>query len=248
MNKYDIWRSVKEWIWVLTSFTLVCFFLYQPFKIPSGSMVPTLLIGDFLIVNKFCYGYSNDSFRIGTFTFPLPKITKRLFSDNLPQRGDVVVFRNEKDKDQNYIKRVIGLPGDKIELKDGVVFINDVAVELEEDGEFSIIENDEYVIYKKYIEKLPNGYKHVIIKRFPFGKGALDNVGPFIVPEGQYFMMGDNRDNSQDSRVPEAVGCIPLDRIMGRAECRWFSSSCEIWEVFKWPFSMRFERFFTAIK
>jgi signal peptidase I len=210
-------------------------------------MVPTLLIGDFLIVNKFCYGYSNDSFRIGTFTLPLPKIKKRLFSDNLPQSGEVVVFRNEKDKNQNYIKRVIGVPGDKIELKAGVLFINDEAIELEEDGEFSIIERDEYVIYKRYIEKLPNGYKHVIIKKYPFGEGSLDNVGPFVVPEGHYFMMGDNRDNSQDSRVMEAVGFIPLDRIMGRAECIWFSSSCEIYEVLKWPFSMRFERFLTAI-
>ncbi|MDR1233665.1 MAG: signal peptidase I [Holosporales bacterium] len=248
MNKEIIWKNVKEWLWILFGFVVGTSFLYQPFKIPSGSMIPTLLIGDFLIVNKFCYGYSNDSFRIGTFTFPLPKITKRLFGDSLPQRGDVVVFRNEKDDDQNYIKRVIGIPGDKIELKGGIVYINDVPVELREDGEFSNLENDEYVIYKKYIEKLPNGYEHVIIAKFPLGDGRLDNVGPFLVPEGHYFMMGDNRHNSLDSRVMESVGFIPLDRIMGRAECLFFSSSCSLFAVLDWPFSMRFERFFTPIK
>jgi signal peptidase I len=211
-------------------------------------MIPTLLVGDFLLVNKYCYGYSNDSFRIGTFTFPLPKIGRDLHSDKLPQRGDVVVFRNEKDKNQNYIKRVIGLPKDKIELKNGIVYINDKPAELKEDGEYSIIEKDEYVIYRKYIEKLPNGREHVIIKKYAFGDGALDNVGPYYVPEGCYFMMGDNRDNSQDSRVLEAVGFIPLDCILGRAECLFFSSSCEIYEVLKWVFSMRFERFFTAIR
>lgn len=246
--KEKIIKNIKEWIIVLTSFTLVSCFLFQPFKIPSGSMIPTLLVGDFLIVNKFCYGYSNDSFRIGTFTFPLPQITKRLLSDNLPQRGEVVVFRNEKDRNMNYIKRIIGLPGDKIEIINGVVNINDKPVQLKESGEYSTIENQDYIVYKKYIETLPNGYEHVIIKRFNFGEAMLDNVGPFFVPEGHYFMMGDNRDNSQDSRVMEAVGFIPLNNIMGRAECLFFSSSCSIWEVFKWPFSLRFERFFTSIK
>jgi signal peptidase I len=247
MNKAAIWKNVKEWIYILFGFVVVTGFLYQPFKIPSGSMIPTLLIGDFLIVNKHCYGYSNDSFRISTFTFPLPKIKERLFAKALPQRGEVVVFRNEKDEDNNYIKRIIGIPGDKIEVKDGVVHINEVPVELKEDGEFSNLENDEYVIYKRYIETLPNGYSHVIIKRFAFGEGHLDNVGPFVVPAGHYFMMGDNRDNSKDSRVMEAVGYIPLERIMGRAEGLFFSSSCSLFQVFDWPFSMRFERFFTAI-
>jgi signal peptidase I len=211
-------------------------------------MIPTLLVGDFLIVNKYCYGYSNDSFRIGTFTFPLPKIESRLFSNNLPKQGEVVVFRNEKDRNQNYIKRIIGMPGDKIQLIDGVVHINDKVAELKEAGEYSIIDKDEYVVFKKYIEKLPNGYEHVIIKRVDFGQCPLDNVGPFIVPEGCYFMMGDNRDNSQDSRVMEAVGFIPLNHILGRAECLFFSSSCSIFEILKWPFSIRFERIFNIIR
>jgi signal peptidase I len=160
----------------------------------------------------------------------------------------VVVFRNEKDRNQNYIKRVIGLPGDTIELKDGVVQINGKPAEVTPDGEYSSIENDEYVITKKYIEHLPNGVNHVILKRETFGKGRLDNVGPYEVPNGQYFLMGDNRDNSQDSRVLEAVGYIPEECIMGRADIIFFSTSCSWWEVFKWPFSVRYERVLTAIK
>lgn len=247
-NKIKGSVNIKEWIIVLTSFVVVSCFLIQPFKIPSGSMIPTLLVGDFLVVNKFVYGYSNDSFRIGTFSIPLPKITKRLFSENTPKQGEVVVFRNPKDRDHNYIKRVIGTPGDKIQIINGVVNINDKPCDLKEDNDYSIIENEQYVVYKKYIETLPNGYKHVIIKKFPFGQGGLDNVGPFVIPEGHYFMMGDNRDNSQDSRVIEAVGFVPLERIMGRAELIFFSSSCSIFEVLKWPFSMRFERFFNLIR
>ncbi len=246
--KRSIRKDVKEWIVVLTTFVVINCFLFQPFKIPSGSMVPTLLVGDFLITNKFCYGYSNDSFRIGTFTFPLPKITKRLFAKNTPQAGEIVVFRNEKDNNVNYIKRVIGVPGDKIELKDGMVYVNDVKLEVREAGEFSIIEKGVYKVYKKYIEKLPNGYEHVIIKSCDFGQGEKDNCGPFLVPEGHYFMMGDNRDNSQDSRYPDEVGFIPLNHIMGRAMFRFFSTTCAWYEPHKWLFSMRFERFFTWIR
>ena len=246
--KKSFLQNLKEWAIVLTSFVLVSCFLFQPFKIPSGSMIPTLLVGDFLIVNKFCYGYSNDSFRIGTFTFPLPKITKRLMMNKLPQAGEVIVFRNENDRNLNYIKRIIGVPGDKIELKNGIVYVNDKPLEVKEAGQFSIIDRSEYVVFKKYIEKLPNGYEHVIIKKYDFGQVPLDNVGPFVVPEGHYFMMGDNRDNSQDSRVMEKVGFVPLSHILGRAECIFFSSSCSLFEVLKWPFSIRFERFFTMIK
>lgn len=243
-------RQLKEWGLVVGIFLFLNFCLFQPFKIPSASMVPTLLIGDFLVVNKFCYGYSNDSFRIGSFTFPLPKINgHRLFSNgNLPKQGEVVVFRNEKDDDKNYIKRIIGTPGDKIQLINGVVHLNDKPVELKQTEDFSIIENEEYRTYKKYIEKLPNGYEHIIIKSQDFGMGSLDNVGPFVVPDNHYFMMGDNRDNSQDSRVMEMVGFIPLNKIMGRAECLFFSSDCSLYEILKWPFSIRFERIFTAIR
>ncbi|MDR3224506.1 MAG: signal peptidase I [Holosporales bacterium] len=241
-------KNAKEWISVLSLFTVVSCLIIQPFKIPSGSMIPTFLVGDFLLVNKFCYGYSNDSFRIGTFTFPLPNIKERILASGLPQQGDVVVFRNEKDKNQNYIKRIIGLPGDTIQLIDGVVNLNGKPVELKSDGEYSMIDDGDYIVYKKYIEKLPNGYEHVIIKRVEFGEGYLDNVGPFVIPEGHYFMMGDNRDNSQDSRVMETVGFIPIDRIMGKAFCIFFSTSCSLSEILKWLISIRVERIFTLVR
>ncbi len=249
MSSSNIKKSLREWIFVLFGFVFVNCVLFQPFKIPSGSMIPTLLVGDFLIVNKFVYGYSNDSFRIGTFNLPLPKLNGRIFGNTLPKRGEVVVFRNTKDRDLNYIKRIIGMPGDTIQVIDGVVHINQKPVELREMETFSIIDRGEYTVYKRFMEKFPDSdFEHVIIKRDDFGKGHLDNVGPFVIPEGHYFMMGDNRDNSQDSRVMEAVGFIPLERIMGRAECIFFSTSATIFEPLKWPFSIRYERIFTAIR
>ncbi|MDR3031086.1 MAG: signal peptidase I [Holosporales bacterium] len=247
MNK-KLLKNLKEWGCVISFFVIVSCMAFQMFKIPSGSMIPTLLVGDFLIVNKFCYGYSNNSFRIGTFNIPLPKIEKRIFANKPPERGDVVVFRNEKDNDQNYIKRIIGLPGDTIELIKGIVHINGKSIELKEDGEYSAIEDNNYAIYKKYKEILPNGKEHIIIKRFEFGEGRLDNVGPFVVPEEHYFVMGDNRDNSQDSRVMEKVGYVPLNNIMGRAEFIFFSSGCKIYEILSWPFSIRYERILKAIE
>ncbi|MDR0695377.1 MAG: signal peptidase I [Holosporales bacterium] len=239
---------LKEWIKVATIIIVASFFGYQTFKIPSESMKPTLLVGDFIVVNKYCYGYSQDTFRIGTINVPFLNFKGRIFSCSLPQRGDVVVFRNEKDKNQNYIKRIIGLPGDTIQLKGGIVHINGEAAPLVDDGEYSDIENGEYFIQKKYIEQLPNGVNHVIIKREALGKGRLDNVGPYQVPLGHYFLMGDNRDNSQDSRVLESVGYIPIECIMGRADLIFFSSSCSWWEILKWPFSARYERILTQIK
>ncbi len=247
-HKERILKSAKEWVMTIVVIVCINFVAFQPFKIPSESMVPTFLIGDFLIVNKFCYGYSNDSFRIGNFTFPLPKITGRLFARSLPKYGDVVVFRNPNDRDVNYVKRVIGLPGDTVQVKNGIVYVNDQPLQVIDDGEYVISDNGRYVVYRKYQEVLPNGYKHVILKFFQFGQAHLDNVGPFVVPSGHYFCMGDNRDNSQDSRVMEKVGFVPLERIMGRAECLFFSLSCKIYEIFKIPFSIRFERIFTAIR
>ena len=247
-TKQSIYKDIKEWIIVLSSFIIINCFLFQPFKIPSGSMIPTLLVGDFLIANKYCYGYSNDSFRIWNFTIPLPKITHRLFAKDMPQAGDIIVFRNEKDRNVNYIKRIIGLPGDKIELKDGIVYVNDVALKVTAAGEFTDIEKGEYRIYRRYIETLPNGYEHVIVKIRNFGESDTDNCGPYYVPEGHYFCMGDNRDNSQDSRFPKEVGFIPLENIMGKAMCIFFSTKCSWYEIHKWLFSLRLDRFFTAIK
>lgn len=243
-----VWKEIKSWVNVLLVIVGINCLLYQPFKIPSGSMIPTLLVGDFLIVNKFCYGYSNNSFRIDRFTIPLPKINGRLFGKNLPQRGDVVVFRNPKDKDLNYIKRIIGLPGETVEFINGVVHINGTPLAQRYVDSYSILDRDHYDMYNKYMELLPEGKEHVMIKAEEFGKGWLDNAGPFVVPEGHYFMAGDNRDRSSDSRVQEAVGFVPLENIMGRAELIFFSTTAKWYEILKWPFSVRFERILNKIK
>ena len=243
-----IWKNLKELIISAGVLIFVSCVLFQPFKIPSGSMIPTFLVGDFLVVNKFCYGYCQNSFRIGKFNIPCPNISKRLLASKQPARGDVVVFRNEKHNDDNFIKRIIGMPGDEIQVIDGLVHINHQPVVLKPDGEYSLIENDQYITYKKYIEVLPNGYEHIMIKRDAFGAGSLDNVGPYIVPAGHYFVMGDNRDNSTDSRVLESVGYIPLNNILGKASLIFFSSSCSLFEIFKWPFSIRFERIPTIVR
>ena len=241
-------KFIKDLAVILPILFLVFSFWYQPFKIPSGSMMPTLLVGDFLLVDKYSYGYTNDSFRMWQMTLPLPKFAKRYCVRKKPQYGDVVVFHNPKDDNKNYIKRLIGMPGDKIQLKDGVVFINDKKCELEEADTYSLMSNGEYQIYKRYIETLPNGYKHVIIKYAPFGKGWLDNVGPYVVPAGHYFMMGDNRDNSSDSRVMETCGFISDENVMGQAKYLFFSTSCSWWQVYAWLFDIRYERIFTKIK
>lgn len=243
-----IFRFLKECIIVFVPIILVFCFLFQGFKIPSGSMIPTFLVGDFLLVNKFCYGYSKNSFRIGKFNFPCPNLKQRLFARTKPQSGDVIVFRNEKHNDDNFIKRIIGMPGDKVQLIKGIVYINDKPIILKSDGVYFMIEDGIYTTYKKFIEILPNGYEHVIIKRQEFGESGMDDVGPYYVPENQYFVMGDNRDNSSDSRVVETVGCVPLENIMGKASVIYFSCSCSWWEILKWPFSIRFERMPIIIK
>lgn len=241
-------KDIKDLIRFFLIIVTINFFLFQPFKIPSGSMIPTLLVGDFIIVDKYSYGYTNDSFRLWQWTVPLPKIKKRLLQWNKPQRGDVVVFRNEKDGNKNYIKRLIGLPGDKIQIINGVININDKPCEIKEIESYSIMDRGNYEVYKQYMEKLPNGYQHVFIKQLPFGQGYLDNVGPFTVPENCYFAMGDNRDNSQDSRDMQHVGFIPDSCLMGKAKYIFFSTSCDWYQVLKWIPSIRFARLCTAIK
>jgi signal peptidase I len=174
---------------------LIRTFLYQPFNIPSGSMIPTLLIGDYLFVSKFSYGYSRHSFPFGL------KIFSGRVWPTAPKQGDVAVFYNPKHNNLDYIKRVIGLPGDHIQVVEGVLHINGQPVTLERIEDYHTLGKDGRLqVIPQYIETLPNGLKHRILKSAPFGKGHLDNTQVYIVPEGHYFMMGDNRDNSSDSR------------------------------------------------
>jgi signal peptidase I len=214
--------------------------LFQPFSIPSGSMRPTLLEGDYLFVTKWAYGYSRHS-----LPFSPPIFSGRIWAAE-PERGDVVVFKFPPNPSLDYIKRVIGLPGDRIQMKEGQLYINGTAVPREKVGQIDnpdITEVDRPVdVYK---ETLPNGVSYDTLDLTPSSIG--DNTREFVVPEGHYFMMGDNRDNSTDSRF--SVGFVPAENLVGRANIIFFSiangaSPLEIW---KWPSEMRVSRLFTSV-
>ncbi len=215
-------------------------FLFQPFSIPSGSMRPTLLEGDYLFVTKWAYGYSRHS-----LPFSPPLFSGRIWGSE-PKRGDVVVFKFPPNPSIDYIKRVVGLPGDKIQVREGVLYINDEAVRREKVGQINdpdITETDRPV--DVYRETLPNGVSYDTLDLTPNGIG--DNTREFVVPEGHYFMMGDNRDNSSDSRF--SVGYVPAENLVGRANIIFFSiaggaSPLELW---RWPSEVRATRIFNWI-
>lgn len=215
-------------------------FLFQPFSIPTGSMQSTLMIGDYFVASKFAYGYGKYSFVV-----PLP-FNGRLLG-TAPKQGDVAVFHNEASN-EDYIKRVIGLPGDKVQMKEGRLYINATMVERELVGQVddrdSQYRNIPVTVYK---ETLPNGVTHTIQEISD--DQQLDNTAEYVVPEGHYFMMGDNRDRSQDSRVLSAVGYVPADNLIGKAEARFFSvqDNRAPWAVWEWPETLRLDRMFQSI-
>ena len=223
---------------------------FQPFNIPSGSMKPNLLVGDFLFVSKPAYGYSRAS-----LVYPLTRlpIEGRLFG-SAPERGDVVVFKNRRDGNKDYIKRVIGLPGDQINIINGVVYVNKTPIQKD------FIENvtgycssDPSLAGRPapaYRETMDNGVSYTVIECFG-DKGSLDFKGPYEVPADHYFMMGDNRDKSQDSRVLRSVGYVHKDDIVGKAERLFFSvdgSDAKLWQVWKWPFAIRYDRILDPVE
>jgi signal peptidase I len=188
-------------------------FLFQPFNIPAGSMVPTLLVGDYFFVSKYAYGYSHFS-----LPFSPPLFSGRIFGSE-PARGDVVVFRLPKDNSTEYIKRVVGLPGDRIQMKQGLLTINGTPVQRERLADFiggDSCGSDPAARVKHWRETLPNGVDCL-------DNGFYDNTNVYTVPAGHFFMLGDNRDNSTDSRALSAVGYVPLENIIGRAGLIFFS-------------------------
>ena len=216
--------------------------LFQPFNIPSGSMKATLLVGDYLFVSKFAYGYSRHSFPFSVV--PLPG---RIWSAP-PERGDVVVFKLPSDVEIDYIKRVIGLPGDRIQMIGGLLHINGKPVKRERAEDYVMPDAfGRLVSVRQYRETLPEGRSFYSLKLSE--NGYLDNTEVFQVPPGHYFMMGDNRDNSQDSRVLNAVGYVPFENLVGRASFIFFSleEGEAAWQLWRWPWIVRWDRIGKAI-
>ncbi len=217
-------------------------FLFEPFHIPSSSMKPNLLIGDYIFVSKYSYGYSRYSFPFG---FKFNYFEGRVFKQE-PTRGDIAVFRTPQDTSINYVKRIIGLPGDKIQVSNGTVYINYEPIKKEKDGNF--IDSDSGIESRipMFEETLPNGK---IIKILDEKSGMpQDNTGIYEVPPHHYFVMGDNRDNSQDSRFLTELGYIPEENLVGRASIIFFSNEKPTWQFWNWPTSIRFNRILHQVK
>jgi signal peptidase I len=218
-------------------------FLFQPFNIPSGSMKETLLVGDYLFVSKYSYGYSHYS-----LPFSPPLFTGRIPNTLLPARGDIVVFRLPKDDSTDYIKRVIGLPGDRVQVIDGLLHVNEQPVQRERISDFVETEEGRTSRIPRWRETLPNGVSYTTLDLQP--NSFYDNTSVYTVPPGHYFMMGDNRDNSTDSRAQSQVGFVPFENIVGRAQIIFFSigEGERAWQVWRWPIAVRWSRLFTIVR
>jgi signal peptidase I len=235
-------ETVKTIVYAVLIALVVRTVAYEPFNIPSGSMIPTLLVGDYLFVSKFSYGYSRYSLPFG-----LPLLSGRILS-RPPRRGDVVVFKLPTDNSTDYIKRVIGLPGDSVQMKAGQLYLNGTEVPRKRIEDYLYPEGDGTIVpVRQYTESLPDGVQHRIITLDK--NGPLDNTQVYHVPPGDYFMMGDNRDNSEDSRVLSAVGYVPAENLIGKAQFIFFSTngSARFWEFWQWPFAIRYDRLFRGI-
>jgi signal peptidase I len=242
-------ETVKTIVYALLIALVIRTFLFQPFYIPSGSMENTLLVGDYLFVEKFVYGYSRASFPFRGW--PVGGFFQGRLFNTVPERGDIVVFKmpNPESSEymQDFIKRVIGLPGDRVQMMDGVLYINDKPVPKVRVDDY--VGKDQFDIVRpiaRYRETLPNGKSYFVLDAIQ--NSNEDNAGPFVVPPGHYFMMGDNRDNSDDSRL--SVGFVPAEDLVGKAEFRFFSiDETAVWyEPWTWPGAIRYRRMFTGIE
>jgi signal peptidase I len=232
--------TIKTIFWAVVLALGIRTVAYEPFNIPSGSMKPTLLIGDYLFVSKFSYGYSTYSLPFGLDIFD-----GRIFKTD-PERGDVAVFKLPKDPSVDYIKRIIGLPGDTIQVTNGILHINGEPLKREKVGEFvTRTQHGSVQRLTKYVETLPNGLEHMIAEEND-NWDWQDNTQVYTVPPGHYFAMGDNRDHSQDSRFSTEVGFIPEKNLVGRAEFLFYSKDTlePIWDLS----AIRFSRIFSGIE
>jgi len=235
---HSIYDNAKTLIIALIIAVLIRSFLFQPFYIPSSSMEPSLLVGDRIFVSKYTYGYSKHSFPFS------PSITSKRFFSKLPKRGDLVVFKTPADNRTDYIKRLIGLPGDTIQFAEGELIINNKKIPREESENRKVIRCGNFLLDTNiYIETLPNGIKHKVAYK---KKGSLQNSKVFKVPDNHYFLLGDNRDCSKDSRYLDSVGYVNYLNLVGEAKLIFFSNDTNISSLLKfWNInkSFRFERF-----
>lgn len=241
--KGGIGETIRTIVYAVLIAGVIRTLAFEPFNIPSESMLPTLLVGDYLFVSKYSYGYSRHS-----LPWSPPLFSGRV-AESAPERGDIAVFKLPRDNDTDYIKRIIGLPGDRIQMKEGRLHLNGEPVARSRIEDFAYADGFGNVYFApQYVERLPNGaaYRTLDLLR----NGDHDDTGEYLVPPGYYFAMGDNRDNSLDSRAASAVGLVPAENLVGRAEILFFSTdgSARFWEVWKWPFAVRYGRLFDGLR
>lgn len=237
-----IWETVKTVVYAVLIALAIRTVAFEPFNIPSGSMKPTLLVGDYLFVSKYSYGYSRHSLPMS-----LPLIPGRILMSE-PERGDIAVFKLPTDNKTDYIKRIVGLPGDRLQMRQGRLYVNGDQVARRRVADFIEIDARGRISRTaQFDETLPNGRTYRILEHTD--QGQLDNTPVFAVPRGHYFAMGDNRDNSLDSRVLSGVGFVPVENLVGRAEILFFSieGGASLWEFWRWPSTIRFKRFFDSV-
>ena len=240
--KNKIADNIKTIFYALIIALIIRSFLFQPFYIPSSSMEPNLLIGDRLFVSKYSYGYSRHSLPFS------PKIYNKRVLGKTPKRGDVIVFKTPADNRTDYIKRLIGLPGDIIQIVDKDLFINGIKIKKEKvENLININCGNEILDAVFYKETLPNGKNYIAVYR---NDGTMINSDKFLVPENHYFFMGDNRDCSKDSRFLSSVGYVSYNNLVGKARLIFFSNDKDkgsFFKFWKWNKSIRIERFFKKI-
>ncbi|MCQ8240265.1 signal peptidase I [Rhizosaccharibacter radicis] len=237
-------ETARTVVYALLIAVVVRTFLFEPFNIPSGSMIPTLQVGDYLFVWKPSYGFSR---------FSLP-FSPNLFSGRIlfrePHRGDVAVFRFTRDNSIDYIKRIVGLPGDRIQVREGRLFLNGQEVPRREEGDYvAVDEHRQELQGRLYEESLPGSagrppVNHQILRLTD--EGPQNDTPVYTVPDGYFFAMGDNRDDSADSRFMDDLGYVPMENLVGRAEMIFFSFDGRhpTWQFWYWPVEIRWNRLF----
>jgi len=241
--KKKIIENFKTLFYALIIALIIRSLFFQPFYIPSSSMEPSLLIGDRLFVSKYSYGYSRHSLPFS------PKIYNKRIFEKTPERGDVIVFKTPADNRTDYIKRLIGLPGDVLQIKNGDLYLNDIKIEKKKiETSLKINCGNEILNVDVFEEILPNGKKYIAVYN---KEGTMQNTNKFIIPKNNYFFMGDNRDCSKDSRFLSSVGYVNFNNLVGKAQLIFFSNDRKkgtFFKFWKWNKSIRIDRFLKKIQ